>query len=193
MKIERAFISGGREFTAYDRIEADLRALLPLGLHRVAEGASNGGGADWLARDAWRNITGRSTERYRVDSAIDGRHRGAPSNRNVRMVEAELRLAQLASETIVGLFYPDPDSRGTWHCLAEAVKRGITCIVWVDWVCIAGAAQNACCEVHRYGVAARRILDLSSISWGYEQFNARRVGIDADVARRSALLKALHR
>lgn len=36
MKIERIVITGGRSFTDGARIEADLRALLPLGLRRVA-------------------------------------------------------------------------------------------------------------------------------------------------------------
>jgi hypothetical protein len=139
LRIERVVAGGGRGFTDYDRIEDDLRALLPLGLKRVAEGASNGGGADWLAHDAWWKVAARSTARYPVRADIDGRHRGAPRNRNVRMLDVELRLAQEAGETLLGLFYPDPKSSGTWHCVREAVKRGVTVVVWTTAARLADA------------------------------------------------------
>lgn len=131
LRIERVVVTGGRGFTDYGRILADLRALRRVGLRRVAEGASNGGGADWLAHDAWREITGESTERYRVRSEVDGRHRGAPAARNIRMLEAESRLAGEAGESLVVLAYPDPRSRGTWHCVREALRRGIPVAVWM--------------------------------------------------------------
>lgn len=126
----RAVVTGGRRFTDYDRIEADFRALRRHGLRRVAEGASHGGGADDLAYDAWHLLVNESTERYQV-KPVDGRHRGAPMNRNVRMVEAELRLAVAAGERLHGLAYPDAGSRGTWHCTAEMLRRGVPVVVWV--------------------------------------------------------------
>lgn len=128
--LRRAVVTGGRKFTDGARIEADLASLHGHGLRRVADGQSSGGGADDLAHEAWLEITGESTARYPV-KPVDGLHRGAPMNRNVRMVEAELYLAVAAGERLHGLAYPDAGSRGTWHCAAEMLRRGIPIVVWV--------------------------------------------------------------
>lgn len=143
MKIERIVITGGRNFADADRIEADLRALLPLGLRRVAQGG-NGidrqcGGAEtpekfesadtlaWLATHAlhleeatyWVNMT--PTDGALGDAHIpqwtgaDGKWPAAGNRRNVRMLEAEKPDLVLA--------YPDPTSKGTWHCVREAIRR----------------------------------------------------------------------
>lgn len=119
-RIERVVVTGGRNFHDGARIEADLRALLPLGLRRVAEGACPFGGADDLAYEAWHLLRNESTQRYPI--ARDGVGRTAPLRRNIRMLEAEKPDLVLA--------YPDERSRGTWHCLKEACKRGITVAIW---------------------------------------------------------------
>lgn len=130
MKFPRAIVTGGRGFTDYQRIEDDLRALRGHGLRRVAEGASPGGGADDHAYDAWHLLTNTCTERYPIDSRIDGNTRGAPLVRNCRMVKDEHRLAVDAGEFLIGLAYPEPRSRGTWHCVAEMLRRGVPVVVW---------------------------------------------------------------
>jgi hypothetical protein len=123
IRIERVVVTGGRNFTDYERIEADLRALLPLGLSRVAEGECPFGGADELAYDAWHLLRNECTQRYPRDRRLDGPGKPAYLRRNIRMLEAEKPDLVLA--------YPDPTSKGTWHCVAEAVKRGFPVAVWV--------------------------------------------------------------
>ena len=65
-KLQRVVVTGGRGFRDGARIEADLRALLPLGLCRVAEGACPYGGADALAYDAWHLLRNEPTQRYPI-------------------------------------------------------------------------------------------------------------------------------
>jgi hypothetical protein len=130
VKYPRAIVTGGRGFADRPRIWDDLAALREVGLHRVAEGQSPGGGADDHAHAAWREVAGEPTQRYPIDSRIDGNTRGAPLARNARMVKAEHHLAVDAGELLIGLAYPDPKSRGTWHCIAEMLKRGIPVVVW---------------------------------------------------------------
>lgn len=135
MKFPRAIVTGGRGFTDYQRIEDDLQSLMRHGLRRVAEGDSPGGGADDHAHDAWRLLAGESTARYPIDSRLDGNTRGAPLVRNARMVKAEHHLAVDAGELLIGLAYPDPQSRGTWHCVAEMLRRGVPVVVWAPHAC----------------------------------------------------------
>lgn len=147
LRIEGVVVTGGRKFTDGARIEADLRALLPFGLRRVAQGGNGldeqlGGGevpdvirsADTLAALAAAGLQ-LDGATYRVNRAPDergtwthqdGDGKRAPLNRNIRMLEAERPDLVLA--------YPDPGSRGTWHCVAEALKRGIWAAVWAPEV-----------------------------------------------------------
>lgn len=162
LRIERVVVTGGRRFTDAERIQNDLRALLAVGLNRVAEGACPLGGADDMAYDAWHLLKNESTQRYHIaaddavkapakasgvqtDLALLGsasakrgvRHplpepRGRrvpvlpilspPLQRNIRMLEEEKPDLVLA--------YPDEQSRGTWHCVREACRRGITVALW---------------------------------------------------------------
>lgn len=126
LRIERAVVTGGRSFTDGTRIEADLRALLPLGLRQVAEGASPAGGADDLAYDAWHLLCNLPTRRYYIRPDLDGQGRPAPVRRSIRMLETERPDLVLA--------YPDQHSSGTWHCVAEAWRRRIPVLVWVSWL-----------------------------------------------------------
>jgi hypothetical protein len=55
-------------------------------------------------------------------------HRGdktAGHRRNIDMIEAE--------QPDVVLGYPDEQSSGTWHCIAEALRRDIPCAVLMPW------------------------------------------------------------
>lgn len=154
IRIERAVVTGGRNFTDGTRIEADLRALLPLGLRRVAQGG-NGidkqfGGAEcpkeprsadalaWLATCA---IEGLDEATYRVNMTTvepgdggraprwtgeDGRDRRAPLRRNTRMLRCEKPDLVLA--------YPDEGSRGTWHCVKQALLFGHPVALWCPWL-----------------------------------------------------------
>lgn len=123
MHIKKIVVTGGREFANAGRIEVDLRAFLQFGLERVAEGQSPGLGADELAFEAWQRITGRSTERYPPDPNLDGRGVSRFPRRNIRMLESEKPDLVLA--------YPDPKSRGTWHCVKQAIHRGIPVACWL--------------------------------------------------------------
>lgn len=158
LRIEKVVVTGGRRFTDSARIEADLRALLPLGLRRVAQGGNGldsqlGGdeppavlrSADTLAALAAAGLQ-LDGATYRVNRAPDdrgtwtgddGHDRRAPLRRNVRMLEAERPDLVLA--------YPDPDSRGTWHCVAEALRRGHIVAVWapnMEGMGLGGALVN---------------------------------------------------
>lgn len=134
MKIERIVITGGRDFADGARIEADLRTLLPLGLRRVAQGGHGVSkqlgqaevparfvSADTLAWLATHSL-GLEEATYTVDHAVDGPWPAAGPRRNVRMLEAERPPLVLA--------YPDLGSRGTWHCVAAALRQGVTVAVW---------------------------------------------------------------
>lgn len=142
LRIERVVVTGGRGFTDMERIETDLRALLPLGLQRVAQGGNgleqfegSERPATIVSADAiaWL-VSGElqlEVTSYRVNRApgflgerngVDGKDRRAPLRRNIRMLEAERPDLVLA--------YPDPESRGTWHCVREALSRGHVVAVW---------------------------------------------------------------
>lgn len=131
LRIERVVVTGGQRFTDRGRIAADLRALLPLGLQRVAHGAAKGADGlvdlEWLAlRGAVNNATGDrwSMESYPADWTRFGNSAGP--RRNIAMLEREKPELVLA--------YPDERSRGTWHCVKQAQKRGIVVAVWSSWI-----------------------------------------------------------
>lgn len=118
IQIQKVVATGGRNFTDGQRIRQDFEALLPFGLQSAAEGQCPYGGADALAHAAWFDLCHKSTNRH----PIIGSGRSAPLQRNVRMLEAEKPDLLLA--------YPDERSRGAWHCVKEACKRGITVALW---------------------------------------------------------------
>ena len=156
MKIECIVITGGRSFTDGARIEADLRALLPLGLVRVVQGGALG--ADRLARDIWRGFTvadlrkhngflPRSEQTYEIDARLDDapapkrdeqlvlgeapRRRAEQRQGVSRSVGLRRNVRMLEAERPdLVLAYPDANSRGTWQCVRAACDRGITTVVW---------------------------------------------------------------
>jgi hypothetical protein len=140
-------VTGGRCFSDGARIEADLRALLPLGLTRVAQGG-NGideqfGGGEWPRKVrsadalAWLAAQGlkldsptyypnRDVEKGWVWTGVDGKWPAAGPRRNIRMLEAE--------QPDLVLAYPDAKSRGTWQCIKAALTRNIIVAVWAPWM-----------------------------------------------------------
>lgn len=182
IRIERVVVTGGRGFTDRPRIWDDLANLRWNGLHRVAEGQSPGGGADDHAHAAWREITGESTERYPIDSRLDGYHRGAPNARNARMVREEHHLAADAKEMLYGLAYPDPKSRGTWHCVAEMLRRGIPVVVWVPHAFSGDRPWDASMQHLRHHVQGRLsyygVKDPLMFDWGTPRGVVAPVGAD---------------
>lgn len=125
-KIERVIVTGGREFSDYARIHEDLRDLHDRGCRRVAEGRCHKGGADLLAQEAWRRITDEETIGYPVERAKDGPWPAAGNRRNVRMLREEMRLGRVD----LVLAYPDPKSRGTWACVADALCLALPVMLW---------------------------------------------------------------
>lgn len=127
MIVQRLIVTGGREWTDSLWIESDLRALQRLGLRRVAQGRARG--ADHIAEQAWRVVCddfgSYSEASYAVDAQLDGPWPAAGNIRNRRMIDAEVALAIAAGERLLVGAYPDPASRGTWNCVADALRSGL--------------------------------------------------------------------
>lgn len=137
LRVPNVVVTGGRDFADGDRIEADLRALLPLGLRRVAQGGNGIDkqlgqaevptrivSADALAWLATHRLHLEEAS-YRVDARLDGRWPVCGPRRNQRMLTAEKPALVLA--------YPTRASKGTWSCIVEACRLGIPVLVWVGW------------------------------------------------------------
>ena len=155
LRVHNVVVTGSRSFRDGARIEADLRALLPLGLRRVAQGG-NGvdkqlGNAEWPAAGirsadtlAWLATHRLNLEEatYRVDEQLDGRWPVCGPRRNRRMLRAEGPALVLA--------YPTQASKGTWSCIEEAMRLGIPVVAWVSW-----AEDGAASDAVRSALAAR--------------------------------------
>lgn len=143
LRIEKVVVTGGSSFRDGARVEADLRALLPLGLRRVAQGGAGideqfGGGeaparlrsADTLA---WLAAAGLQLEgaTYRVNRLADevGTWTGEDGICKPAFLRRDIRMLKTEAPDLV-LAYPDPGSRGTWHCVREALKRWHIIAVW---------------------------------------------------------------
>lgn len=162
MRLERVVVTGGRRFNDGARIEADLRALLPLGLRSVAHGAARG--ADALVESAVPRLVDMTNSsvfevgRYPADWHGDGKAAGP--RRNIHMLEAE--------KPDIVLAYPDPDSRGTWHCVAEALARGVPVVAWMPW-----AAADGLGDFMREVCAQRRRIDFGASNFAAASVSAR--------------------
>jgi len=145
IRVERVVVTGSREFRDAERIEADLRALLPLGLRRVAQGGNGINtqlasemppksiqSADALAWLATLHLDLEDAT-YHVDKGQDGKWPVCGPRRNRRMLKAERPALVLA--------YPSTASKGTWSCIEEAFRLGIPTAVWVGWAEGAAAAD----------------------------------------------------
>lgn len=137
LRIPTVVVTGSRNFRDGERIEADLRALLPLGLRRVAQGG-NGVDKQFASEMPPQSIqsadalTWFATHRlhleeatYRVDKQLDGRWPVCGPRRNRRMLRAERPALVLA--------YPTQNSKGTWSCIEEAWRLRIPALVWIHW------------------------------------------------------------
>lgn len=123
VELVKVLITGGRGFQNEAQIEADLRSLLSLGLSCVIHGMCPEG-ADMLAdRVACRLLGVAGVKRFPADWNAHGK--GAGHIRNVQMLDE--------CEPGLVLGYPDPKSRGTWHCLSEAAARNIRTLAFIPW------------------------------------------------------------
>lgn len=159
--IARVVVTGGRHFTDVVRIESDQRRLQAVGLLSVAQGGHNvprdhipddwqpTHSADALAFWCARSL-GLWTPTYFADWETHGK--GAGYRRNIEMIEAE--------RPDLGLAYPNPESKGTWHCVREMLRRGIPVAVWTGalpdptqtvvqvWHHRDGVKDTVCCSTH---------------------------------------------
>lgn len=117
----RVLVTGSRHWTDPEPIYrelAGLREAVPPGTRIVvAHGSSRGGGADTLADKAAHEL-GYERWPYPVDPEKDGRHRGAPLNRNTRMLDS-------FRPDLVLAFRAPGKSNGTDDCVSKARKRGV--------------------------------------------------------------------
>jgi hypothetical protein len=145
LHVPNIVVTGGRSFRDGDRIEADLRALLPFGLRRVAQG---GNGVDkqlgremspksmqsadtlaWLATHRLHLEEGT----YRVEERLDGKWPVCGPRRNRRML--------LLEKPALVLAYPTRNSKGTWSCIEEARRLDIPVLVWIHWAANSDASR----------------------------------------------------
>ncbi len=118
----RLVITGSRKWTNVELLRRTLDQLHAV--HKddleIAHGASRGGGVDLLASQ-WAADRGVPEWPFPVrsgKSGIDGNHRGAPLNRNVRMLKGFMPDRVIAFRSL-------GKSNGTDHCIKEAQKLGI--------------------------------------------------------------------
>lgn len=109
-------MTGGREFKDAPALAHDMISMLRHGTTEYAHGGARG--ADEMVNAAAMCLPSPPMVRvYTVDRALDGPWPAAGNRRNRRMLKAEMPDAVLA--------YPDPASRGTWNCVADAYRMGI--------------------------------------------------------------------
>ena len=118
----RVVVTGSRSWTNVELLRKYLDDLLEEhGRMELAHGKSKGGGADFFAAEwAFDNRDRVDEWPYPVQggpTGIDGNHRGAPLNRNTRM------LRSFQPDIVLG-FRADGKSNGTDHCLDTARKMG---------------------------------------------------------------------
>lgn len=113
----RVVITGSRHFANKQQIIDWLRAEFEKNPHlEIAHGNSRGGGVDAFVRDACGDL-GIPQWPFPV-RPIDGRHRGAPLNRNERMVRSFM------PDRVVAFRAPGK-SNGTDHTISFAQRMGI--------------------------------------------------------------------
>jgi len=112
----KVVVTGGRAFMDAPTLARDMIAMLKHGTVSYAHGAARG--ADSMVDAAALCHPSPPVVRtYKVDVRLDGPWPAAGNVRNRRMLKAEMPDAVLA--------YPDPASRGTWNCVADAHRMGI--------------------------------------------------------------------
>ena len=114
----RVVITGSRHWTNYRQIKDHLQGLLAEHPDlEIAHGHSRGGGADSMAEMAAFEL-GIPSWPYPVRKDLDGNHRGAPLNRNKRMVRDFNPDAGVA-------YRAEGKSNGTDHCVECMENQGV--------------------------------------------------------------------
>jgi len=118
-------MTGGRKWPFHHRPEmrASLLMFRRAGIERLGQGEARG--ADRLAAELWAELGGEVVPyeaNWRPHGYVD---KTAGHRRNIEMIEAE------RPDVVLG--YPDEQSSGTWHCIAEALRRDILCAVLMPW------------------------------------------------------------
>lgn len=151
---KKVVVTAGREFKGATRMADDFRCLSNNGLQRVAQGGARGG--DQFAKFAWRRFCmwPRTEETYAVTEAQDGKWPSAGPRRNARMLRAE------QPDLVLG--YPDPTSVGTWSCLREALRMGMTIAVWVPWMNVEQVRSVLALSVRIYDDEPRFVVTLET-------------------------------
>lgn len=134
-------MTGGRGWSDEPSMRASLTRYRQAGFSRLGHG--NARGADKMAGRIWVSLGG-VVQPYDADwrphGALD---RQAGHRRNIAMV--------LAEKPALVLAYPAPDSSGTWHCVAECLRRGVVVAVCAPWATNRGAlVAAALAGVSRY-------------------------------------------
>ena len=154
---KKVVVTAGREFADSSRVVGDLSCLRRNGLERVAQGGARGG--DRIAKFAWRrleylNSRPQTEETYAPKEATDGKWPSAGPRRNARMLRAE------QPDLVLG--YPDPKSVGTWNCLREALRMGMTIAVWVPWMNVEQVRSVLALSVRIYDDEPRFVVELET-------------------------------
>lgn len=119
-------VSGGRGFDDRARVRADLAALAELA----------GGGPNTIAHGGARGLDEIAAEEaadlgmYVLPPWVPSWHPDGDERRVDRMAGLRRNVEMLASSGARALLaYPDPASRGTWQCVAEAVRQRLPVVV----------------------------------------------------------------
>lgn len=115
----RVVFTGSRSWVDGDQVFDVLQDLLRdygQGLV-IAHGQSSGGGADLLVAQYAKQL-GIDQKPYPVDRELDGNHRGAPLNRNTRMLD------DFRPDLVIAFRAPGK-SNGTDDTIRKAEKRNI--------------------------------------------------------------------
>lgn len=186
LRVPNVVITGGRDFHDGERIETDLRALLPFGLARVAQGGNgvkcgrcNGRGGHCPCCRGTGLPTGHCeicTPLDRLTTSADAlawraMHRLGLAGDTYR-VDARLdgrwpvcgpcrnRRMLRAERPALVLAYPTVSSKGTWSCIEEAWRLRIPVLVWIDWVRGGDATRTVIAALTARGI---------NLTWSKEQ------------------------
>lgn len=159
LRVPNVVVTGSRNFHDGERIETDLRALLPLGLTRVAQGGNgvkcgrcNGAGGECFCCQG----SGLPTGHCEICTPLDRRtasadalawramHRLGLAGNTYRVDERldgrwpvcgprRNRRMLRAEKPALVLAYPTHGSKGTWSCIEEARRLDISVLVWIHW------------------------------------------------------------
>lgn len=156
LHIERVVVTGGRRYNDAKRIELDFAALVPLGLHRVAQGGHNvkrprdlPPGRPWALLDgsAWALTVDIPRPGHSADALAWHAARAVVRQRELPGIKESVtyfadwshgrgggyrRNTEMLEAERPGLVlaYPDADSRGTWHACGAALSLGIPIAIW---------------------------------------------------------------